>query len=69
VEKNSTAEALVAPDDLPDPGVVETHQLPDFPKREPVLLRLRESFAPCFPSGFRIALELPLCRFYGFTGS
>jgi hypothetical protein len=42
VEENSTAEGLVAPDDLADARMIQADQLADFAERQPVLLRLRE---------------------------
>jgi hypothetical protein len=68
VEKNSTDFALIAPDDLADPRMIQADQLADFTKREAILLGLGESLAACLTRGFAIALELFLgCR-DRFTG-
>lgn len=55
---------LFAPDDLPDPRMIEADQLADVSEREPGLLGLGKGCAAGLPRGLAIAFELLLSRLY-----
>lgn len=60
--------SLIAPNDLPDPRVIQADQLANLAKGQPVLLCLRERFAPSLPRSLAVALKPALSSFDRSSG-